>query len=318
MTPAAPPATATATYLVCPGHHLGEAVPATPESLSASAAATDELRREGFTSYRRADVPGWQLAAWATQPVLARLAAAGLEPARYVYATEKVFGEHASTVLARYLRAIDRESAPCLMVGGYSCADFVAGLEVAALLCVSGGSPVVLVTADVLEAGTSRLYRGLAIVSDGSAACALTTEPVGPSFRLLSTALRSSATIDGVSSSMVDLRASGRQIRAVADQALAEAAVGRADVRYVVVDNLRAGAQQFVAMAAGFRDVTVVVSADASFGHCHAADPLIALALLQDRAALRDGDHVLVVATSGRSWTAAVLRYAVGEVVPDG
>ena len=299
----------TEVYVVSPTYRVGEAVPTTPESISASAAATDELRREGFTSYRRADAPTWQMAAWATHPVLERLSAAGLDPARYVYSTEKVFGEHSASVLARYLAAIGEEAAPCLMVGGYSCADFVAGLEVAEMMCARGGSPVVLVTTDALEAGRSRVYRDLAVVSDGAAACALTSQPVGPSFQVLATALRNSATIDGTGSSLTDLRASGRQVRAVTDQALAEAAIRRADVGYVVVDNLRAGSQQFTAMAAGFRDPTRVVSADASFGHCHAADPLIALAQLRDRGALRDGDHVLVVATGGRSWTAAALRY---------
>ena len=106
------------------------------------------------------------MAAWATHPVLERLSAAGLDPRRYVYSTEKVFGEHSASVLARYLAAIGEESAPCLMVGGYSCADFVAGLEVAEMMCARGGSPVVLVTTDALEAGRSRVYRDLAVVSN--------------------------------------------------------------------------------------------------------------------------------------------------------
>ena len=305
-------------YLVSPTYRVGAAVPTTPESISAPAAATDELRSEGFTSFRRADAPPWQLAAWATLPVLERLSDAGLAPERYVYATEKVFGEHSSSVLAQYLAAIGADSAPCLMIGGYSCADFVAGLEVAAMMGARGASPVVLVTTDALEAGRSRVYRGLAVVSDGAAACALTRTPVGPSFLVLSTALRSSATIDGTASALPDLRASGRQVRAVTDQALADAGVGRADVRYLVVDNLRAGAQLFAAMAAGFRAPTGVVSADASLGHCHAADPLIALAQLQDRGALRDGDHVLVLATGGRAWTAAALRHVAGQGPHDG
>ena len=88
-------------YVVSPAYRVGEAVPTTPESISASATATAELRQEGFTSFRRADAPAWQLAAWATLPVLEGLAAAGLEPARYVYSTEQVFGEHSASVLAR-------------------------------------------------------------------------------------------------------------------------------------------------------------------------------------------------------------------------
>lgn len=300
-------------YVGVPVHRVGEAVPVTAASLAATPAEAEGLRSEGFTSFRRADVPGWRLAAAATRPVLARLASAGLEPGRFLYATEKVFGEHSATVLARYLLAVGRPEAACLMVGGYSCADFVAGLEIAGRLGVGGGDgPVVLVTADVLADGASRAYRGLAVVSDAAAACALTSVPVGPGFRLLATALRSSARIDGTGSSLVDLRASGRQIRSVADTALAEADVRRDEVRHVVVDNLRPGARHFVGMAAGFRDLTVVVSADPSYGHCHAADPAIALARLHEQRRLDEGDHVLVVATSGRAWTAAALRYGDG------
>jgi 3-oxoacyl-[acyl-carrier-protein] synthase III len=62
-------------------------------------------------------------------------------------------------------------------------------------------------------------------------------------------------------------------------------------------------------MAAGFRDEAKVTTTDMSIGHCHAADPLITLASLQERGDLDDGDHVLVVATGGRAWTAAALRY---------
>jgi hypothetical protein len=304
-------------YLVAPTYRLGEKVPTTPQSIGASAACSDELRRAGYTSFRRADAPAWTMAARAARPVVDRLAAVGLGPARFLYATERTLDGGSSPMLARFLREVGQGSASCLMVGGYSCANLVAGLDVAAMMCGRGSAPVVLVTTGALAAGDSRAYAdGLAVISDGAAACALARHPVGPSFRVLSTALRSSTSVDVAGTALTDLRASGRQIRAVADEALAAAALARADVRYVVVGNLRASSQQFIAMAAGFRPPTVVVSAETEIGHCHSADPLIALTRLLDRPELRDGDHVLVVATGGRSWTAAALRHVVQEATP--
>lgn len=304
----------TDTYIVSPAYSLGDPVPITPEGIAASEEETSALVDEGYSSFRHSESPQWTLAADATTPVLKRLADEGLQPSRYLYLTETSFEKRPSMVLAGYLQGIDEDEAPVLLLSGYSCANFVAGLDAGSMMLDHGDSTLVLVTSDVVATGRSRAFGdGLAIVSDAAAACSLTDRPVGRCFQVLSTALRSNSVVAAASKALFDLRASGRQIRAVSDSVLAEAGISRDDVRWVVVNNYRNTSRQFIAMASGFRDEARVVTTDMSMGHCHAADSLITLATLQEHGDLQDGDHVLVVATGGRAWSAAALRYTAPE-----
>jgi 3-oxoacyl-[acyl-carrier-protein] synthase-3 len=312
-------------YISAIAYDLGAAVPITASALGCSEELVEAFRADGQTTFRRASVTGSAMAAPPAQRSLAELRGVGGDVGDVVYCSESTAEGRSSEVTLAFREATGLDDTPTTLIGGFACANFVAGIRVGRALARCDDVPAVLVvTSDQFDEDESGddvgrygqvsriLGDGLAVVSDAAASCVLTTEPWGPAFRVVSLSLKTVASLAATSVTFTDLKASARVIASAVDDVLAEAKVTRADVGWVVVNNYRPGSRRFLTFSAGFRKPRGVPDSVAEIGHCFVSDPLISLASLQREGRLEDGDRVLVIATGGHAWSALLVEYVAG------
>ncbi|MBD7917056.1 hypothetical protein H9657_02005 [Cellulomonas sp. Sa3CUA2] len=195
-------------------------------------------------------------------------------------------------------------------VGGHGCGNLGAATQLGLDLISGGRESALVVTADRVDPGASRfLESGRTLLSDGAAAAVLTTVRPGHGYRVLAVAAGGSPArpvgAGGLRGAAPLVAGLGRAVAAVHDAS----GTGPSDVRHVLPGNVGASARAMIAMAVRARPERVYAPSAASFGHCYSADLLVALAEAPARGDVADGDVVLLVPTSVRSWFVLALQY---------
>lgn len=186
-------------------------------------------------------------------------------------------------------------------IGGRGCANFGMALDFAISTLGSGmHNRVLLILAD--RAGPSRVVEaGLSVLSDGAAACVLTThaEERGsdPMFVLSGSATMHDA-LAGAGSGGATLNEAWNWARGCGRRFYDQAGIEPSSFAHVLLPNYRLSSQQFLAAAFGFRFDQIRVGDVAGVGHCFAADPLINLHALGETAQLSRDEHILLVASA--------------------
>lgn len=195
-------------------------------------------------------------------------------------------------------------------VGGHGCGNLGVATQLGLDLITGGRRSVLVVTADRVAEGAPRfLASGRTLLSDGAAACVLTTARPAAGYRVLAVASGASPAAPvgtgGLRGAAPLVSGLGRAVAAVHDVS----GVAPADVTHVLPGNLGSSARAMLAMAVRVRPEKVYAPRAASEGHCYSADILVALREAPGRGDVVDGDVLLLVSTSVRSWFVAAVRY---------
>lgn len=298
-------------YLSCPAYVLGRPDPVSGATIDDTDEVAAGIAAEGFTTVHRATGPCWRLAAdAAAQAIDAAGGAAGAVgvPDLSIYCTESWFEVKPTVSLSRFVTALGIGSLPAVVVGGNDCANFVAGLDVAAAEVARGRSTVLVTTVDRMAPGHTRSYQdGLALMSDAAAACLVSDRPLGDGYRIRALAQRSNSTIDEDGRDVFDARTSVRDVQASVAEVLERGGADRSDVRWLVTNRYREASCEFLVRAAGLAGIPRARPALGPVGHCYAADAPVVLSDLVPSGDLRDGDLVLVLGDGGRARSALLL-----------
>jgi 3-oxoacyl-[acyl-carrier-protein] synthase III len=296
-------------FLSRPAYVLGRPSPVCAASIDDSDAAAAELASAGYTAVFRTAVPCWRLAAIAAAAAIDAAGDAVGPPDLSIYCTETWFEMMPAEALSRFVTSLGAGTARALALGGHGCANFTVGLDLACTEVADGRAAVLLATVDRLPQGRSRSFRdGLALLSDAAAGCLVTDRPLGDGYRVVARALRSTSTIGDDGQDLLDIRVSVDDVQAGVSEVLDRAGVGRDGVRWLVLNGHRPASNDFLAGATGLAGIARARPALGTNAHCFAADAPIVLRDLLDGGDVRDGDHVLVLGSGGRSRTAVLLR----------
>lgn len=200
---------------------------------------------------------------------------------------------------------------PVTLVGGSGCGNLAPGMSVArSLIMLDGLAAVLLVTSDRMRALTRYLDNGQTAMSDGAASCIVSSQPPpGPSFALRGQASSFRADIGTVAvRRIIVARETVEAIEDTVRQAAEPLSLTPRDFRYLLTGNYGRTARELLAESAGVPADRVYCPKLDQTGHCFAADVIISLGSLLDTDMIDDGDHVLLLTASPRSWSAAVLR----------
>lgn len=298
-------------YLAHVAHALGS--PVTLGELPDTAVAGDVAARraalaaEGIGGCLVGD--GGKVAA-ARRAGVASATDAGLGPHAVLLCTDTAPDRSPSLDLWDVVCEVGAPDVTAATVGGHGCGNLGAATQLGVDLIAGGRQSVLVVTADRVDPGASRyLESGRTLLSDGAAAAVLTTRRPGAGYRVLAVAAGASPArpvgAGGLRGAAPLVSGLGRAVAAVH----AAAGIGPGDVRHVLPGNVGASARAMIAMAVRARPDTVYAPSAASLGHCYSADLLVELAEAPARGDVADGDVVLLVPTSGRSWFVIALEH---------
>jgi 3-oxoacyl-[acyl-carrier-protein] synthase III len=205
---------------------------------------------------------------------------------------------------------------PVTLVGGSGCGNLGPGLSVArSLILLDGLAAVLLVTSDRMGERTRYLDNGATVMSDGAASCLVSSlPPAAPSFALRGQASSFRADIGTVSvRRIVVARATVEAIENTVRQAAEPLSLTPADFRYLLTGNYGRTPRELLAESAGVPADRVYCPMLGQTGHCFAADVVVSLGSLLETGEIDNGDHVLLLTASPRSWSAAVLRFTLAR-----
>ncbi|MFJ1461666.1 3-oxoacyl-[acyl-carrier-protein] synthase III C-terminal domain-containing protein [Nocardia sp. N2S4-5] len=297
-------------YLSSFGVALGDFVPLDRLPGTSAADVADHLA-DGLSGVRVSHASPFELA---TRAVRRSLRGGSAEPVDHiVFATATANARDATSYeLADFLRACDLVETPVVGTGMNRCANFGALLGVGGSFLHAGtAGKVLLVTADGPPLGERILAGGIGIFSDGAAGAVLSrAAPPGPHFVVRGHRTVSDARLATAPDLLSDPRAAMRfldRIDNALDSLLSNSGTTREDIALLVTNNYLTSTVEQIAEildvpnAAVFRD-------SYEFGHCFAADPLLALAELTASQRLV-GTNVLVAATAINIWSLTLLQY---------
>lgn len=295
-------------YLSSFGHAFGEPVPLAELDDPGVHALLTELTDEGLKYCCVSTSSVTELAAASSRATLA-----GQEPVdAIVFCTDTSPELTPTSEVWDLLLALDLPRTPITFVGGAGCGNIGPGLSAArALILVEGASRVLLVTSDRQQQRTRYLDNGRTVMSDGAGSCLVTATPTGPGFavRGLSNSFR--ADIGTVTERRISVaRATAQAIEDTVRRLTGPLSLTARDFRYLLMGNYGHTAQEFLAMSAGLPTRRVYCPMLDRTGHCFAADVLVSLGDLVATRDVADGDRVLLLTASPRSWSAVALTYA--------
>ena len=246
----------------------------------------------GWGSFRRT---GSGIATMAVESGSATLRAAGIDPASVdaLVLCSTSFPEgtgHHGKLVQTVLSGLGLTDVDFIGVTLNSCANLLAGVQVAESMVGSGRYRVVLVvTSDQVTDETTRMEK-FALFSDAAASCVVTADRGG--FEVVScAAAHNVADLDWSSEISADLA------RTVNGKLLKASELSIEDVSGLMHTNIFKPILVMKEMQAGFTAEQLFTDNVARVGHCFAADPLINLV---DRAAagqVRDGHHYILASS---------------------
>ncbi|MBO1419216.1 hypothetical protein [Streptomyces sp. FH025] len=297
-------------YICAISYELGEAVAVDGLADEGVARRLPLLHAQGIRHCRIADEPPPLLAAAAAAGTLSFTATA---PGAVVYCTETPHGITASEDLWTFAAAAGLAGPAAQTVAAGGCGNLGPGLRTArALLLAERLDSVLLVTADRFTTGLTRFVDyGTTVLSDGAATCLVTSEPVGPAFRIAGAAAlgRTDASRETTRRALSTVPA----VKTVVSALLEQLPVAAHDFRHLVTGHFGEPSRDFLTAAAGCLPGAAYAPLADEVGHCFSADPLISLAALARRGLLAPGDLVMLLASSPRSWTAIALEYTLPQ-----
>lgn len=274
------------------------------------------LYEQGLKYCRVSTQPAITLAAESARQTLAAVPDGAVDA--IVYCTDTSPDKTTTSDGWDLLLALDRPTVPMTVLGGSGCGNLGPGLAVARnMVRVGDADTVLLVTGDRVKTGTRYLENGQTVLSDGAASCVVSSRRYGPAFR-----------IDGLSSSFrVDIgtvaarpiivaRATAGTIKNAVRQVTEPLSLAASEFRYLLPGYYGRGPQAFLAMSAGFPTDRVYCPLLAEVGHCFSADVLLSLASLRETRAADDGDRLMLLAMSPRSWSIVVATQVGGSTAP--
>lgn len=307
-------------YLAHLASSLGRAVPLDAlgdAALGAGAAGDDDVagRRSALAAEGLGGclVDGRGKVALAVDAGTRSAAAAGSGGEAVVLCTDTAPDRSVSLDLWDVVAPVGSPRVTAVTVGGHGCGNLGAATELGLGLLATGYRDVLVVTADRVEAGASRfLTSGRTLLSDGAAAAVLTTVPPGAGYRVLAAASGASpgapVGTGGLRTAAPLVTGLGRALRAVCEAG----GITPSDVTHVLPGNLGSSARAMLAMAVRTRPDRVYAPRAAEHGHCYSADLLVALEHAPARGDVTDGDVLLLVPTSVRSWFVVAVEYVAG------
>lgn len=266
------------------------------------------LRGQGLVHARTATVPALELASTSAIETLVHNGTS--TPDALVFATDRAAGASLSEDLWTLNQAVNAPDTPAVAVGGHACGNLAPALWTARnTLFGDEVNEVLVITTSIAGTGTRYQEFGTTVASDGAASCLVTSSPHGPAFRLLATATQTRAALSpevlalaGARTIATAVRACQRDLRAkLGEQWIPE---------HVITGNYGATTRSFLAKTVGAEQVSApVAELTADLGHCSAADLLITLKHWERAETRRDGETLLLLATSPRSWSLIALEY---------
>jgi 3-oxoacyl-[acyl-carrier-protein] synthase III len=268
------------------------------------------LREQGLACCRVTDRSVASLAAASSQQSLA--AAGGADAGAIVFCTDTAPELTPTSEAWDLMLELGLPRTPVTVVGGSGCGNLEPGLSVArSLILLDGLATVLLVTSDRNRARTRYLDNGQTVMSDGAASCIVSSQPVpGPSFSLRGLARSFRADIGTVAVRRIMVaRATVEAVETTVRRAVEALPLAVGDIRYLLTGNYGRTPLELLAESAGFPADRVYGPMISQNGHCFAGDVLVGLGSLIETDELDDGDHVMLLTASPRSWSAAVLRF---------
>lgn len=216
----------------------------------------------------------------------------------------------ASTDVWNLLCGLGLPSVTAMAVTGNSCGTFAPALRTARnLIHAEGLSRVLVVTADVIERHSRYQPHGNTVLSDGAAACMVSREPSGPGFRVLGIATEVRADLAPHNRAILGARMIAQAVAACMRQLEPQMPDLDRGFDRLVTGNYSAPTMTFLATAAGMPAESTFAPHIAEFAHSFSADQLITLATSVDRAVLTEGERLLVLITSSRSFSLVALEH---------
>ncbi|PCG84208.1 hypothetical protein CIB93_20545 [Streptomyces sp. WZ.A104] len=297
-------------YLSGFAHAAGERVPLAELDDATVADHAERLREQGLRHVRVSASPVPELATASARATLAAAGDASVDSA--VLCTDTPAAVSPTMDLWDFLAGTGRSDLPGAIVGGSGCGNLGPGLAAARDAVRAGtASSVLLVTADRVSTGTRYLPSGTTVLSDGAASCLVSREPVGdgPAVRLRSLSLGVRLDTESSARELAVARATTRAVGGIVRRALEPLGLERRDVGKILMGNYGDASRSFLALAAGVDPRRAHCPTQADLGHCFSADILVNLAELARRGEAVPGEPVLLLASSPRSWAAALVEY---------
>lgn len=252
----------------------------------------DELIAEGITSFALSDVPAVDLAFLSAEE---SLAGAGKEIGMAILISESA-GEGA---LWKLLERLGLDYAVPVQISGQGCANLGVAIEYARQSAFQNSWDVLVIAAD--DVGESRFQPlGMTVFSDMAAS--FIVSPLRPAcgYRILASSNLADANV---------ARADAETAMRLSAERLHETLVGLGtswEFDHVILPKFGASTRTFLSLALGIDQSTVRIPSTS--GHAFASDGIIALAELLASDDFKDGQEVLQIGTSTRSWALTVLE----------
>lgn len=289
-------------------YELGRPVPlALLDDSSITTEYLKSLRDEGLRTCRVSSADAPSMGAVAARQTL--LSYAGVLPTSVLYLSESHSPDGPAADLWALQTRIEQPRTSGMVIGGNACGNLALALRLGtAMVRSERRGPVLVVTADRIVDTPRAQPVGTTILSDGAGAFMLTDRPIGPSYRVLAITSSSDAMFDPHTGEMAGARAIIGHIESAREQ-LAYMGADDRGFQHLVTGNYGSTSRQFLAMAAGAEDGHDCAPSAEDVGHCFAADLLINLDLKQRAGSFVNGDRILLVATSTRSWSLVALEF---------
>ncbi|MFE4924877.1 hypothetical protein [Streptomyces sp. NPDC056661] len=296
-------------YLSAISHSLGAKV-ALPELNDPEVRERlDTLHEQGLRHCRVSAKPPVTLATESACATLDRANRSDVDTIVYCSDTPPHVGR--SRDLWDFQLSIDHPASPGIVVGGSACGNLGPGLAIASSQVRTEGSTVLLVTTDRLTAGTRYLANGETVLSDGAASCLVGPRPEGPSFALRGLASSVRADAEQSSKSLAVAQVTARTIGHARSRAVDPPSAH--NIKLLLTGHYGRAPRAFLAMSAGVAPEHVHHPRLADVGHCFSADVLIGLADLLQSDTVANGELVMLLTASPRSWSVAIVERVEGS-----
>lgn len=229
-----------------------------------------------------------------------------------IVSTDAVEGQPPGDWSSSYQLAARIDSAPVVLVTGFACANFVAGLDAARGMIASGvAENVLLVMVDRVLEGSRYTPISHSVYSDAAVSCLVSARPAPGSFQLLRTAVEIRLTRDGEWNELADARTTVLAMSRAVKRVIGDVPSGSFD--HVLTLNLGATARKLLSLATRMPPERVFTGPVEDLGHCFAGDIPLNLRALQESGTLAAGANVLALASSRSSLAVAALMWEPGD-----
>lgn len=297
-------------YLSAVSYVLGDETPLSGIDDETLQQQAPTLYGQGLKNCRVTDQPAARLAADSARQTLDTVTGRTVDA--IVYCTDTAPDKTTTGDVWDFLLELDLPATPVTVVGGAGCGNLVSGLQAARnMILAEDAATVLLVTSDRVKTGTRYLDNGQTALSDGAASCLVSAEPHRQAFLLrgLATTFRVDIGTTAVRPIAV-ARATTAEIRKAIRRVTEPLGICPADFGRLLTGHYARTALAFLAMSAEVPVERVYCPAVAGVGHCFSADALISLVALTNTGEIADGEHVLILAVSPRSWSVAAATFA--------